>query len=162
MSGKYESRMCADVNSRPNLNPIMAGNIRDIRNSDNTRSPVIRLTRKLVQVSRKTCATAVGGNNIWRTSQTVRQEVRLVEKKGHYDVVCRSGRKVQQVHCPNYYGADVHVLCSKGKHSKKCVKCAVSVNSVDMTLFVDTAPDVSLMSLQLFYSYLTNTLLEKH
>ena len=63
-------------------NPNMEGNIRDIRNSDNNRCHVIRVTRKLVQVSRKKNGTAVGRNNIWRTFQTVRQEVRLVEPAG--------------------------------------------------------------------------------
>ena len=40
-----------------------------------------RATRKLVQASRKK-TTAVGRNNIWRTLQTVRQEVILVEPAG--------------------------------------------------------------------------------
>ena len=81
MSGESRVVQRSTVSLTGNRNPNTVGNIRDIRNSDNNRNPVIMVTRKLVQVSRKN-ATAVGRNNSWRTFQTVRQEVRLVEAAG--------------------------------------------------------------------------------
>ncbi|XP_033114101.1 uncharacterized protein K02A2.6-like [Anneissia japonica] len=83
-------------------------------------------------------------------------------KKGHLSSVCRGKRKVvKQVEQADARGETdqdgdmIEVLCTRSSNtdSRKSVWGTLKVNSINIQMLVDTASDVSLLSLKLFDKY---------
>ncbi|XP_041361078.1 uncharacterized protein K02A2.6-like [Gigantopelta aegis] len=89
------------------------------------------------------------------------------KKMGHLQVVCKSKSAVRQLECEqpsdtSSEGPSFEVLATdKASANKKVVQCDISVNSVNLKLVVDTASDVSLMSLKLFKKHFDTNAIEQ-